>query len=161
MEFSRPEYWSGQPFPSPGDLPNPEIEPRSPTLQAGSLPAEPQEKPKNTGVGSLSLLHRIFLTQESNQGLLHCKWILYQLSYGSAGKESTCNVGNLGSIPGSRRSPGEGKYYPLQYSGLENSMDCIVHGVAKSWTRLNHFHFSLTFYIHKMVCCEDPADQFT
>ena len=81
MEFSRPEYWSGQPFPSPGDLPNPEIEPRSPTLQAGSLPAEPQEKPKNTGVGSLSLLHRIFLTQESNQGLLHCRWILYQLSY--------------------------------------------------------------------------------
>ena len=55
MEFSKPEYWSGQPFPSPGDLPNPEIEPRSPTLQPGSLPAEPQEKPKNTGVGSLSL----------------------------------------------------------------------------------------------------------
>ena len=45
MEFSRPEYWSGQPFPSPGDLPNPGIEPRSPTLQADSLPAEPQGKP--------------------------------------------------------------------------------------------------------------------
>ena len=46
MEFSRPEYWSGKPFPSPGDLPNPRIEPRSPALQANSLPAEPQGKPK-------------------------------------------------------------------------------------------------------------------
>ena len=55
MEFSRPEYWSGYPFPSPGDLPNPGIEPRSPALQVNSLPAEPQGKPKNTGVGSLSL----------------------------------------------------------------------------------------------------------
>ena len=56
MEFSRPEYWSGQPFPSPGDLPNPGIKPRSPALQAHSLPAEPQGKPKNMGVGRLSLL---------------------------------------------------------------------------------------------------------
>ena len=53
---------------------------------------------------------------------------------GSAGKESTCDVGDLGSIPGLGRSPGEGKGYPLQYSGLENSMDCVVPGVAKSWT---------------------------
>ena len=99
----------------------------------------------------------------------------------SAGKESTCNVGDTGSIPGSGRSPGEGigyalqyswaslvaqlvknppamletwvqipglgrspgegNSYPLQYSGLENSMDCIAHGVAKSWTRLSNFHF--------------------
>ena len=51
---------------------------------------------------------------------------------GSAGKESACNVGNMGSIPGSGRSPGEGNGYPFQYSSLENSMDCIVHGVAKS-----------------------------
>ena len=50
VEFSRPEYWSGQPFPSPGDLPNPGIEPRSLTLQADSLPAQPQGKPKNTAV---------------------------------------------------------------------------------------------------------------
>ena len=67
-------------FPSPGDLPNPGIEPRSPTLRVDSLPAEPQGKPKNTGVGSLSLLQRIFPTQESNRGLLHCRRILYQLS---------------------------------------------------------------------------------
>ena len=53
---------------------------------------------------------------------------------GSAGKESTCNAGDLGSIPELGRSPGERKGYPLQYSGLENSMDCILHGVAKSWT---------------------------
>ena len=60
---------------------------------------------------------------------------------GSAGKESACNVGDLGSIPGLGRPPGEGKGYPLQYSGLENFTDCIVHGVAKSWTRLSNFHF--------------------
>ena len=59
---------------------------------------------------------------------------------GSAGKESTCNAGELGSIPGLGRSPGEGKDYPLQYSGLENSMDSIVHGVEKSRTRLSDFH---------------------
>jgi len=81
MEFSRPEYWSGWPFPSPEDLPNPGIKPRSPALQADSLPGEPQGKPKNIGVGSLSLLQGIFPTQESNWGLLHCKQILYQLSY--------------------------------------------------------------------------------
>ena len=53
---------------------------------------------------------------------------------GSAGKESACYVGDLGSISGLGRSRGEGNSYPLQYSGLENSMDCIVHGVAESWT---------------------------
>ena len=51
-------------------------------------------------------------------------------------------VGDLGSIPGLGRSPGEGKGYPLQYAGLENSMDCVVHGVAKSWTRMKDFHSS-------------------
>ena len=60
----------------------------------------------------------------------------------STSKESTCNAGDLGSIPGLGRSPGEGNGHPLQYSGLENSVDCIVHGVAKSWTWLNDFHFT-------------------
>jgi len=60
-------------FPSPGDLPNPGIEPRSPALLVDSLPAEPQEKPKNTGVGGLFLLQQIFQTQELNQSLLHCR----------------------------------------------------------------------------------------
>ena len=65
----------------------------------------------------------------------------------SVGKESICNSGNAGSIPGLRRSPGEGKVYPLQYSGLENSMDCIVHGVTKSRTRLSDFHFYFICYL--------------
>jgi len=60
---------------------------------------------------------------------------------GSAGKESACNVGNLSLIPGLGRFPGEGNGYSLQYSGLKNSMDCIVPGVAKSQTRLSDFHF--------------------
>ena len=60
---------------------------------------------------------------------------------GSAGKESACNAGDLGSTPGLGRSPREGKGYPLQYSGLENSKECIVHGVAKSQTGLSDFHF--------------------
>ena len=83
MEFSRSEYWSGEPFPSPRDLdlPNPGIKPRSPALRVDSLPAEPQRKPKNTGVGSPSLLQWIFPTQESNQSLLNWRWILYQLRY--------------------------------------------------------------------------------
>jgi len=81
MGFSRQEYWSGLLCPPPGDLPNPGIKPRSPALQADSLPSEPPGKPKNTGVGSLSLLQGIFLTQELNLGLLHCRWILYELSY--------------------------------------------------------------------------------
>ena len=61
---------------------------------------------------------------------------------GSAGKDSACNSGDLGLIPGLGRSPGKTKSYPLQYSGLENSMDCIVQGVTKSWrTWLSDFHF--------------------
>ena len=59
---------------------------------------------------------------------------------GSAGKESACNVRDLGSIPGLGRSPGEGKGYPLQYSGLENFIDCKVHEVTKSWAQLSNFH---------------------
>ena len=84
MGFSRQEYWSGLPFPSSGDLPDPEIEPGSPTLQADPLPS---------------------------------------FSCGSAGKESACNVGDLGSIPELGRSPGEGNGNPLQYSCLEHPMD--------------------------------------
>ena len=80
MEFSRQEYWSGLPFPCPGNLPNPGVEPRSPALQVDSFPAELQGKPKNTGVGSLSLLYWIFPTQEPNWGLLYCRWTLDQLS---------------------------------------------------------------------------------
>ena len=71
------------------------------------------------------------------------------------GKESTCNAGNPGSIPGLGRYPGEGLGYPLQYSDLENSMDYTVHGVENSWTQLSNFHFFyyvlLIFRVHVNV----------
>ena len=88
LEFSRPENWSGEPFPSPGDLPNPGIEPRSPTLEADSLSAESQGKPKNTGVSRLSFIQGIFPIQESNWGLLHCRQVLYPLNYQGSPKEN-------------------------------------------------------------------------
>ena len=68
---------------------------------------------------------------------------LHQNSFpcGSAGKESACNEGDLDLIPGLGSSPGEGKGYPLLYSSLENSIDSIVYGIAKSQTRLSNFHF--------------------
>ena len=81
MGFSRQEYKNGLPHPPPGDLPNPRIEPRSPILQADSLPSEPPGKLKNIGVCSLSLLQGIFLSQELNWSLLHCRGIICQLSY--------------------------------------------------------------------------------
>ena len=75
---------------------------------------------------------------------------------GSAGKESSCNAGDLGSIPGLRKFPGEGKGYPLQYSGLENSMDYIAHGVAKSRTRLSEFHTHILLVSRK---CADVIEE--
>ena len=68
-------------------------------------------------------------------------------------KESTCNPGDLGLISGLGRSPGEGKGYPLQYSGLENSMDCIVYGVTKSQIQLSNFHFH-RFFSHNIKLLE-------
>ena len=88
--FSRQEYWSGLPCPPPGDLPNPGIELRSTALRADSLLSEPPGKPKNTGVGSLSLLQGIFPIQKSNRGLLPCRWILGQLSY--EGSPQNCYI---------------------------------------------------------------------
>ena len=79
--FSRQEYWSGLLCPPPGHLPDPGMQPRSPALQVDTLPSEPPGKPRSTRVGSLSLLQGIFPSQELNWGLLHCRWILYQLSY--------------------------------------------------------------------------------
>ena len=64
------------------------------------------------------------------------------MACGSAGTESASSVGDLDSIPGLERSPGEEKGYPLQYSGLENFMNYIVHGVAMSWTRLSEFQLT-------------------
>ena len=63
---------------------------------------------------------------------------------GSDDKESACNVRDLGSISGSGRFPGEGRGYPFQYSGLQNSVNCIVHGITRSWTQQSDFHFTHT-----------------
>ena len=83
---------------------------------------------------------------------------------GSANKESACNAGDLGSVLGLGSFPGEGKSCPLHYSGLVNSMDCIVPGVAKSPTELSNFHFHLHFYKatgkpkHLLITFTFPAD---
>ena len=87
-----------------------------------------------------------------------CVYVYAYISMGfpdsSVGKESACNAGDPGLILGLGRSPGEGKGCPLQYSGLGNSMDCVVHGVAKSRTQLNdsHFHVYTCTYIYMYVC---------
>ena len=98
MELSRPEYWSAYPFPPPGDHPNPGIRPRSLALQVDSFPPEPWGKPKNTGVGSLSLLQGIFLTQEFNQDLRHCRQILYQLSHQGSTSLYICTISSVAQL---------------------------------------------------------------
>ena len=79
---------------------------------------------------------------------------------GSAGKESACNVGDPGSVPRLGRSPGKGNGYPVRYSGLENSMNCTVHGVAKSWIWLSNFHFHpQRLFLTPKVTKRDPRTQ--
>ena len=97
----------------------------------------------------------------SLQGIwIGVKYILKDLPGGSAGKESTCNAGDPSSITGLGGSPGEGNSYPLQYSGLGNSMDrgawqATVHGFTKSWTRLSHFNFHIIWINQKNIMhCE-------
>ena len=96
------------------------FEPRSPTLQVDSLPAELQGKPKSTGVGSLSLLQQIFATQELNWGLLHCRRILYQLSY-----QGTCHM----------EQPKIEKNHPLSLSQTEVTWEHIDEAHAFSLCR--------------------------
>ena len=82
---------------------------------------------------------------------------------GSAGKEFTCNVGDMGLILRLGRSPGEGTGYPLQYSGLENFLDSIVHGVTKSWTQLSVTFTFISQHIQSIgVCCKysDLTERF-
>ena len=104
MEFPKQEYWSGLLFPSPGDLPNPGVEPASPAVQVDSLPS-PTKEALFPGTG--------------NKFLKFCFPCL-TFPGDSDNKESDCNAGELDSVPESGRSPGEGNGYPLQYSFLEN-----------------------------------------
>ena len=120
MEFSREEYRSGLPCPPPGDLPKPGIEPRSLALQVDFLPTEPPWKPKNTGVGSLSLLQQIFPTQDLKRGRLQCRRILYQLSYQGTTREAP-SFGKLPSIIApfsSIKSIASLNFFPLSLSDL-------------------------------------------
>ena len=92
-------------------------------------------------LGSLSFLTLfIFKIDLVFQGPLHSIALHWTSLVAQLVKNLPVMWGDLGSIPGLGRSPGEGKGYPLQYPGLENSMDCKVHGVAKSWTQLSNFH---------------------
>ena len=113
------------PYPSLEDLPNPGFKPRSPALQANSLMSEPAGKPKNTGVGSLSLLQGIFLTQELNWGLLHCRWILYQLNYQGSPELSYDSATPLLSIYPGKSSVSSKRYMHLNVhcSAVYNSQD--------------------------------------
>ena len=150
MGFSRQEYWSGLPFPSPGDLSNPGIEPRSPALQAHSLPSEPPGKTL-TFLILYSLQMKLY-AKEEKRGLrfsfffflYYCSICIHHSGFPctSDGKESACNERDLGSILGLGKTPEEGNTYQLQYSCLENSIDretwwATVHAVTKSQIRLN------------------------
>ena len=124
MEFSRQQYWSEFPFPAPGDLPNPRIKLTSPILASGSSNLR-RGINWEIGVDVYTLLH-----------------VKGGFPGGSDGEEPACSAGDLGSIPGSGRSLGEGNGNPLQYSCLENPRDrgtwqTIVHGVAKSQRQLS------------------------
>ena len=132
VAFSRQEYWSGLSFPSPGDLPDPGMEPESSALAGGFFTTEPPEKPY--------IIYYIII------------YISVAFPGGSDGKAPAYNVGGPGSIPGSGRSLGEGNGNPLQYSCLENPMDggawlAPVHGVTKSWTRLSNFTVRICAWI--------------
>ena len=90
---------------------------------------------------TISLTRQTFVGKLMSLFLICCLGLSRASLIAQLIKKSACSVRDLGSIPGLGRSPGEGKGYPLQYSGLENSMDCIVHGIAKSRTQLSNFHF--------------------
>ena len=125
MEFSKQQYWSGLPFPSPGDLPDPGTEPGSPALQADILPPDPP------GKSQLIVLYN----QEAVTNLGASQVVLVIKNPPA----NTGDIRDMGSIPSSGRSPGGGHSNPLQYSGLENPMDsgawwAPVHSITQSRT---------------------------
>ena len=145
------------PCPPPGDLPDPVMEPRSPKSQADSLPSELPGKPKNTAVGSVSLLQGKFLTQEFNQGVLHCRQTLYQLSHLSTARKTQYsqkeqfffffkkrvefipNTANRWQHPYHRLKPRFKATYTLWDGG---AWWAAVYGVAQSRTRLKRLSSS-------------------
>ena len=127
MGFPRQEHWSGLPFPYPGIFPNQGSNLSLLCLLQGQEGSSPLAPPPRKGIA---------------QGLLWLGMWPKASLIAQLVKNSACNAGDLSSIPESGRPPGEGKGYPLQYSGLENPMDCIVHGVTKSRTRRSDFHFT-------------------
>ena len=122
-----------------------------PALQAPStLEWTVIDRYADMGFHFLPLMSWLVLKMYSVSDLLAFYLIILGFPDGSAGKQSACNTGDLGSIPGWGRSPGEGNGYPLQCSGLENSMICIDRGVTKSQTQLSDFHsFSLSHLINR------------
>ena len=142
MGFSRQEYWSELPFPSPG----------------GS--SWPKDQTQISGI----CLHCRRSRFNSWAGMIHWRRdrlptpVFLGFPCVSADKESACNAGDLGLILGLGRSPGEGNSYALQYSGLENSMDYIVHGVTKSWTLMSDFHFH---FLHHLSHQGSPYNRVT
>ena len=134
MEFSKQEYWSGELFLFPGDLPNPGTEPRSPALQADSLWSEPPGKPRDWH--TYTTIHKMGFCDES------------------VVKNPPTNAGDLGLIPASGRSPRLGNGNPLQYSCLRNPTDrgtwqATDHEIAKSWTRLSNWTTATIYKIDK------------
>ena len=152
MKFPRRECWSRLLFPSPGEIPDPGMEPVSPALAGRFFTTEPPRKP------CLHTYYIFFRTVWNTMPLYMCHWVFpknknfFFINHSmiikgfpgdSDGEESTCNAGDLGSLPGLGRSPGGGHGNPLQYSCLENPMDrgawwATFHGVSKSWTQLNN-----------------------
>ena len=103
-----------------------------------------KDRKNGRGKNSGQEISRRLWKRGSRQRSIH---LLSGFPGGSANEESACSVEELGLIPGLGRSLGEGIGYPLQYSGLENFMDCIVHGVTKSWTGLSDFHFYRSYLV--------------
>ena len=114
-------------------------------MKHGNLPQGSVGEDSTCNAGDLSLIPGVVKTPWRRDRLPTPVFLGFPC--GPAGKECACNAGDLGSIPGLGRSSGEGKGYPLQYSGLENSIDYIAHRVAKSRTQLSafHFHFNCFF----------------
>ena len=168
MGLSWQEHWSGLPFSPPEELLDTGIKtmsPESAALAGGFLTTEPVRKPWSypfiikIGQREYQEIPKCIIWVPSILFIAYIKAALPPLDNqnhwsgwwplslhagfpgGSVGKESACNVGDLGSISGLGRSLGEGNSYPLQYSGLENPMDYTVHGVPQSRTQLSDFHF--------------------